>query len=371
MADELFLKAWDSLYGTAPPDEMDGSPLGGLPDLLMPGPVVLETEHRIGDLSGLPEDPWPPMLVGPERDSAMTAWIFRAARLLPLGRGPSEEWIVVDLETDLDGRHRTYLLDPDGKGPALLFVALDDLFRWLAAPSALVPIRGDRWSADPTSLEKSLPLIWQLHPALLYTAFCEGGWPKDRMDDPLVEKDRPGWKRAAIIWTLTRYRRRREVDAPPGVEITDLTPTHQVLLEHLRDLSEALEANEIPEFVADLTLDEDEEIAEAALEWMARFDQVRLEPRSPTAELAEETQGIMKVLAQALEELVRLEHVELVEDRGPKLVEDLLEVTLKAPRPDMVIPRLIERLLESKSVEEVYATDHELHQVFSSVLGMK
>lgn len=370
MADELFLKAWDSLYGTAPPDEMDGSPLGGLPDLLMPGPVVLESGHRFGDLSGLPEDPWPAMLVGHERDAAMAAWVFRAARLLPLGRDPDEGWIVVDLETDLEEHYRTYLLDPDGKNPELLFDDLEGLFHWLAEPGELSVIRPDRWSADPASLEKSLPLIWQLHPALLYEEFLEESWPADRVDDPLVEEGRPGWKRAAVIWTLSRYRRRKEVEVPPNIEMTDFTPTHQLLVEHFKDLTEAMQTNEIPEFVADLTLDEDEEIAEAALEWMARFDQVRLEPRSPTEELAEETQGIMKVLALALEELVRLEHIELVEGRGPKLVEDLLETTLKAPRPDMVISRLIERLLESKSVEEVYATDHELHQVFVKVLGV-
>lgn len=52
MADELFLKAWHSLYGTTPPDVVDDAPLGGLPDLLMPGPVVLDSGHRFGDLSG-------------------------------------------------------------------------------------------------------------------------------------------------------------------------------------------------------------------------------------------------------------------------------------------------------------------------------
>lgn len=369
MVDELFAQAWDALYGGPPPDDVAEAPLRGLPELLVPGPVLLETGHRFGDLSGLPEDPWIEMLVRPEADLALAAWAFRAARLLPMGRGPDNEWLVVDLEADPGGDHRTYVLDPQGRNPVLLFGDLDELLRWLSAPCDVEPVASDAWSEHLASVECSLGLLWRLHPTLLFGAFRDGAWPDDGIEEPVVDLGSPGWRRLALIWTLAHFRRSREPAVPLDLDPSTLTPTHQILLERLRDLGEAIRADEVPVFVADLSLDDDEEVSQAAMDWMLLFDQARAEPERTPTELMERTQGLLALLQRAVEELIRQELIEVEPQRRTRLVEDLLEVTLKAPRPDAVIPRVLEELMESRNVEEVFADDTELRRVLAAALG--
>jgi len=86
--------------------------------------------------------------------------------------------------------------------------------------------------------------------------------------------------------------------------------------------------------------------------------------------LEEETRGLIGLLTQAVEELLRQELIEVVPQRKPKLIEDLLEVTLKTPSADKIIPNLIEALLDSRNVEEVFADDYQLSQVLALALGM-
>jgi hypothetical protein len=336
----------------------------------MPGPVVLKTGHRLGDLSGLPEDPWLEMLVRPGADMARTAWIFRAARLLPLGRSPDEGWLATDLEADSGGDHRTYALDPRGGNPVLLFPDLDGLLRWLSKQNDVKPAKPDEWSKEPASVERCLELLWRLHPSVLFEAFRDNAWPEGDVEEPTVEPGTAGWRRLALIWTLAHFHGSREAAAPLDLEPAALTPTHQLLLERLKDLALAIRANTVPAFVTDLSLEGDEEIARAASEWVLLFEGARAEPEHEATELVEKTQGLLTLLQKAVEELIRRELIEVQPQRQPRLVEDMLEVTLKAPRPEVVIPRLIEELMESRNVEEVFADDLELRRILTAALGV-
>ncbi len=370
MRQELFVQAWEALHGEAPlPTDLE-TPLEALMLLFAQDVVELPTGHVFEISEDLFLDPWPEMLVSPQPERANRDWIFQAAQLLLIGRGPQGEMLALDMEGDSEGRHRVYQIGAGGRMAHLLFPDLDELLAWLCAPEVVPPRKPDRWAANVASIERSLELLWRLHPSVLFQSYRMGVWPSDRVDPPEVDPERPGWQRLALIWTLAQFREHRRTEVPPQLEGMELSSFYQDLLERLEDLEEAMLLDDVPTLLAEMALEDEEDLASAAQSWMEQFDRARTDPKGATAMLAEETKGLMGLLRQAVDELVRLELIEVIPQRKPKLVEDLLEVTLKTPNVNQVIPALIEELLESRNVEEVFADDNELTRVLSVALGM-
>ena len=370
------VQAWQALRGTPPPETMSEHPVDALYELIPTEPVEIGPGFEIG-LGDPPEDPWRTMIVGSEPEPSLREWVFEAAQLLIVGRGPEGEWIAVDEEEDPLGSNRLYLITEDGKTPRPIFTSIDDFVEWIASPTTFEEILQDRWSANEASLEKSIEALWQMHPADLFLCYRIGTWPAEPITLPSFTADAPGWRRTGLLWTLVQFRETREVALPPGVERDDLCDVHLDLYRHLRDLQDAIALSEVPVLVADLALDDDQDVSQSAMEWMIRFDRALEAAKGgdsgseeASTALAEKTKALLHLLQQAVDELIRLEHIELPPKKKGTLVEEMLEAVIKAGDPYSTVPSLIETLLESDHVEEVYADDSELVRIFSTALGL-
>jgi hypothetical protein len=373
MHDDLMSRVWREVRGTTPPDELPDDPLDALAALVPDEPVELAGGLVLGGCAALPSDPWRRMFVGGATELAALAWVLEAARLLPVGRARDDGWLAVDLETDDADRHRVYVLDAEGRTAKVVFKALPAFLEWLAAPGRLPRAAADAWSKRPASVEAALEPLWKLHPALLVAAYrARKLQPGPAAVEPEVSHGEPGWRRTALVWTLARFWRTKDAALPEGVIESDVAPGHKLLLGHLSDLADAIGAGEVPALVADLALDDDAELAQGALDWMLAFDATREPPAKPVdPNVSERTQGLLSLLHVAVEELLRQGAIEVSARVKDRLVEELLEAVGKATNAKQIVPLLIESLLESSFVEEVYADDSKLQRVLEAALGMR
>lgn len=370
------VQAWEALRGTPPPETISEHPVDALYELIPTDPVEIGSGFEVG-LGDPPEDPWRIMVVGREPELSLREWVFEAAQLLVVGRGTEGEWIVVDEEEDPLGSNRVYLVSEDGKTPRLIFTTIDDFVEWIVTQSQFEVSLSDQWSDNAASVEKSIEALWQVHPADLFLCYRMGTWPAESSPHPKFTADVPGWRRAGLIWTLAQFWNTREVGLPQGLEVDDLSDVHRDLNRHLRDLQDAIALNEVPVLVADLALDDDQDISQSAMEWMIKFDRALEAAKGgdsgseeASSALAEKTKGVLLLLQQAVDELIRLEYIELPPKKKSKLIDEMLEAVIKAGDPYATVPKLIETLLESSHVEEVYAEDSELKRIFSMALGL-
>ena len=373
MRRQLLAEAWQKLQGSEPPEDLPDHPVDMLFELLPAEPIDVVAGFKVG-LAESSEDPWRRMIVDRDPEEALKAWVFEAAQLLLVGRGPSDEWLAVDEEDDPKGNNRVYLVSADGKSAQMLFPTIERFVKWVVSSKAPPAPSSDQWSKNPASVEGSLDALWRLHPADLFLCHRMGTWPSETPPLPKVSSDTAGWRRVALLWTLACFTSTKEAHIPEEMLDEELTPVHSDLIDHLAELQAAIVADEVPTLVADLALDDDEEAAHAAMDWMIAFDRAR-EKREDArdeaaSEMAEKTKGALLLLQQALDELIRLEHIEVPQARKSKLVESMLEAVIKAASPYATVPALIETLLDSPYVEEVYADDSELERVLSRALGL-
>lgn len=373
MHDDLMSRVWREVRGAAPPADLPDDPLDALAVLVPDAPVVLGGGLVLGGCAELPSDPWRRMFVGGATELAALAWVLEAARLLPVGRARDDGWLAVDLEADDADRHRVYTLDAQGTSAKTVFKALPDFFEWLAKPGRLPRAAADAWSKRPASVEATLEPLWKLHPSLLVAAYrARKLQPGPAAVEPEVEPGAAGWRRAALVWTLAHFWQTKEAALPPGVAERDVAPVHTLLLGHLSDLADAIAAGEVPALVAELALDDDAELAQGALDWMLAFDATREPPQKPVdPAVSERTRGLISLLQAAIDELLRQGAIEVPARAKDRLVEELLETVGKASNAGQIVPLLIESLLESSFVEEVYADDSKLQRILEASLGMK
>lgn len=367
---EAFIEAWTKIHDAPPPEELPPTVIAALDALLPASSHEVWADYRLGGLSEVIEDPWPRMLVSKTPELSMRTWIIDATGLFELGSGPEGSAIVLDTVLDSDEEHRVYQLDSSGRKSSLLFDSVDGLLAWIATPQAPSKPQQDEWDAGPDGLQAALDLLWRLHPANLFQCHRLDTWPAQELELPHFDPLSPAWRRVAIAWTLAQFHNAKTVSVHPHISQQMLDDTHNELIEYLKELEEAIKNDETPAIVAELSIDDDDSIAEDALEWMVSFDDARerQETDTPTSELAEKTKALLALLQGAVKELVRLEHIEV--NNTPKLVEQLLEAVLAAGSPEKTLPFLIDALLESPHVEEVYADDDELSRVLARALGM-
>lgn len=355
--------AWRRLFDNSSPPRWSGDPLDALIQLLPESLVPIAEGWAFGRPPELPIDPWRQMIVGHAIELARRAWVLEAASLLVVGLAPEDDWLVVDLE---DPGLATYRVAADVSSARQVFPALDDLLRFIDTPDDTVALEPD---AD---LSQTFELLWHLHPAVLFQQFRSGLWAGQPVEVRQPAIGASGWRRQMLLSALAEFHRTRAVRLPEGLEPDEVGPAFETLCLHLTDLEDAVAQQEVPKLIADLSLDDDDSISQAAVDWMVSFDDTNdnndQEPESPT--LAAETRGLLLLLTEAIAELERLEHIELVDKRKPKLAEELLEVVLKAPSPALIAPQLIDAMMDSKHVEEVFADDHTLKGVLTSILGI-
>jgi len=369
MSDDLLNQAWEAVWGAPPPEAVPASLLEALPHLLPPAAFELGAGYNLDECMELPPDVWREMIVF-DRTEPRLAWVFEAAQLFVIGRGPDDSWLAVDTD-DASGSYPTYEIAATGHEARMLLPTIASLYEWIASPGSPPEPTANPSAGDAGSLESCLTALWQLHPVNFFAAHCAGAELGEPDELPEYAADVTGWRRLAIIWTLDRFRKTREVALPKGLKREMISDPHLTLGEYLHDLAEALEVDDVPAVVAELSLDEDPEIADAAVEWMARFDDVRQdEPEEPPSDLAEKTRGLLELLNAVVAELISQEHIEVEEEQLPKLAEQLLEAVIKAGSPKAAVPALIDKLLDSRNVEEVFADDAQLERVIAKALGM-
>jgi hypothetical protein len=373
MHDDLMSRVWREVRGGVPPEGLPGDPLDALAALVPDQPVELPGGLVLGGCAELPPDPWRRMFVGGATELAALAWSLEAARLLPIGRARDDGWLAVDLEPDDAGRHRVYVIDAGGTTAKAIFKALPDFLEWLAKPGRLPRAAADAWAKRPASVESALEPLRALHPALLVAAYrARKLQPGPQAVEPTLEPGEPGWRRVALVWSLAHFWLTKDAALPPGVAEREIAPVHKLLLGHLSDLADAIAAGEVPALVADLALDDDAELAQGALDWMLAFDASREKPAKPAdPAVSERTKGLISLLQATVEELTRQGAIEVPARAKDRLVEELLETIGKASNANQIVPLLIESLLESSFVEEVYADDSKLQRLLEATLGMR
>jgi hypothetical protein len=372
MDKDLISRAWREARGTAPPRDLPHHPVDALAALVPDEPVELAGGIVLGGCADLPPDPWHRMIVGRETELPKLVWVFETACLLPIGRARDDAWLAVDQEEDDAERNRVYLIDAEGASARTLFKSIPDLLKWIAAQGRLPKLSNDAWSKRPASVEACFAPLSALHPARLFESWRTRKLPAGPEAEPAFSPGEPGWRRTASLWTLAHFWISKESALPPGLTAGDVATSHRALLRHLTDLAEAMEAGEVPALVADLALHEDADIAQAALDWMLAFDAARPPVAKPQeSAVAERTQGLLLLLQKAVDDLMRLGAIEVPAKSRDRLVEDLLEALVKASNASQIVPLLIESLIESSLVEEVYADDSRLERILEAALGMR
>ncbi len=330
----------------------------------------------LNDLREPVADPWRLMIVARKPESAVLAWRIAAAGLLGTASGPGGAWLLIDGSCDVSGRHRVYRADAKGKALTPVFEDVADLARWAldgvvrgAVLETLPTLRADTWSAHPNSVDRLWGPLGVLHPAGMYKAWRAKTSLPAAPPPGSFDPEAPGAVRAAVHWTLANFVNARDVAVPPGLQRGRVSALHGTLLDRLNELRVAMERNEVPPLVADLALDDDEALSAAAMDWMLRYDRAR-EPGAVTPPVPDATSAVLRSLRAALEGLRKREVLDIPKGKVKPLADDLFEAALAAPTPRTIPKILVDALLESKHVEEVYADDAELTEAFTKALGL-
>lgn len=332
------------------------------------------------------EDLWVTMMTSAEDEPAATSgkldWVMSAAQLVLVGDSEDGRRLWVDRETDDQGKRRVYASPFDDCKPTLCFPEVDELFAWVAGhlddfDGDLPTLPPDTWSQDPRSAEGVMSLLLALHPTRLFEAYRSGTWVAEVPEVPAYQSGGPAQGRLALLDSLAGCARHKRLTALPGkLKPADLTPVHRVLRERLGDLVAAMDADEVPAFIKRLADDERPDVQEAAAAWVRGFEAAR-RPTEKTAE-AQATDQMLSRIRLGLQELRGRELLDIEEEALPQLSEELLEVAMKtmpfaqamgSAGPRHLVDAIIEAMVDSPLLEDVYGEDAELYSVFAQSLG--
>lgn len=315
---------------------------------------------------------WSEMLLFAD-DAMRMRWASWAAGLEPLGIYQGRE-LHLDRLQDEAGAHRVYEVDPAFRRVAR---DADDLLDALASGAWMEDELEDPWRTHPRSAERVVPLLRRWHPAELFRAHRDRHWPKPPPPPKFVGLG-PGWIRGVMVYLLASFYRTKKV-ALPDVDLSELLGVQHDLIARLEDLEQAIAHDDVPERVALLALQDDERISEAAQQWMARFDDARTRPATTQASSNEASNADVRAgLRAAIETLVKKELLELENGARSELEDELTESFFKSVSlvdrgvhvdRALVIRRLVDTMIDSDAVIDVYGDDETLAQIFAVAMG--
>lgn len=316
---------------------------------------------------------WSEMLLFAD-DAARSRWARWVAGLEPLGIYEGRQLHLDRLE-DEAGAHRVYEVEPAFRRVAR---DADDLLDALATGVWMQDDLDDPWRTHPRSAERVVPLLSRLHPVELFRAHRDRHWPKPPPPPKFVGLG-PGWIRGVMVYLLASFYRGKKV-ALPEVDLSELLGVQHDLIARLEDLEQAISHDEVPERVAMMALQDDERVSEAALQWMERFDDARTRP-APAGH-AESNQAsnadVRAALRKAIETLLKNDLLELQDGARPDLEDELAESFFRSVSlvdrgvhvdRSHVIRRLVDTMIDSAVVIDVYGDDATLSQVFAVAMG--
>lgn len=351
--------------------------------------VLQGPPHAIGDftLGGVhAEDPWVDMALGLHEDPTRSEveWALGAADLTPIGVTPDEGWVVLDRQPDPSGAHRVLSITPDGEVVAPCFNDIPALFAWAhqgldvidlertphefdELTAAHLPPDGDPWHRSAASGAGALRRLLPLAPSQFYRAWRVKRWPETEAEVSLPKgADSP---RVALLRVLTEFQRTRAVAR--DLDASKLSPAQKVTLDRLAEFERAFKADEAPEYITWLALDDNPRVASMASQWLVSFDHVHdAAAKDDTDEAdAEVFRALYAGIEKALKELDRQGHIEINANARQDLTEEIVTVMTAARPLERAIRAAVETLVESPHVAEVYGDDKVLAHAIRMALG--
>ena len=336
-----------------------------------------EVEAEVGGMRFERPKPidWSDMLVFASDDARMR-WSWVAAGLEPLGTLAGRALYLDRLE-DEAGAHRVYEVDPIQR----VARDADDLIDVLLGGEWMRDDADDPWREHPRSAERVVPLLRRLHPSELFRAHRDRHWPEPPPTPQFIGLG-PGWIRGAMVYLLASFFRTKRVMLPEGADLSELLGVQHDLIARLEDLEQAIVHDEVPERVALMALHDDERIAEAAIQWMERFDDARGRTThafaAPHASDHASNADVRAALRAAVKTLLKKELLELEDGGRTQLEDELAESFFKSVglvdrgvHVDRahVIRALVDAMIDSDAVVDVYGDDATLTGVFAVAMG--
>jgi hypothetical protein len=332
-------------------------------------------------------DPWPALACA-EGDVTPheVTWALGCADLVPCGTAHDGSVLVIDRAVDPSGAHRAFFVTRRGEVLGPWFSSTTSLVEWAAAlaespnddddPSELdrEPPPRDIWNRSSLSGVGALPLWRQLSPALFYRAAANKGWPELGADPGALRAGDP--TRTNLLRLVGRFAKTRSLVLPPAIDAEQLTDAQRTLLARYSDLAHALEAGEVPAYIASLAEDDDGAVAAAARAWVTRFQGARAARRATPkpargAERAETDplKAVFDAISKCLQGLATEGAIEISAKNRAELTEEIVAAMMKAPTADRAVAAAVHIVNESPLVDEVFADDVLLRKAFRKVLG--
>jgi len=333
-------------------------------------------------------DPWPALAcVEGDVSAHEVVWALAAADLLPCAQGHDGSLLVIDRALDPAGAHRAFFVTRRGEVTGPWFSSTTSLMEWAAAlaecpgddddPAELdrEPPPRDIWNRSSLSGVGAFPLWRQLSPAPFYRAAAAKGWPDPAADLGALRAGDP--VRTNLLRLVGRFAKTRSLALPGNFDGEALTDAQRIILSRYAELALALEAGEVPAYIAALTESPEPAIAAAARAWTARHQSAKgprrsAAPRSPrTAERAEgdPLKTVCDAVSRCLQTLATEGAIEISARARATLTDEIVAAMMKAPTGDRAVLAAVAVVNESPLVDEVFADDVLLGKAFRKFLG--
>lgn len=335
-------------------------------------------------------DPYPPLVLALAPAPAELEVATRVADLVPF---ETDWWqhtaFYVDRETDPDGRHRVYVRDEEAL-PGQPYKSLPSIAAlaegWTQAAGGdtdvdWAELEDDQWEGGPTSGAFVLETMMHGSLAAQWALAGIGAYLPQRpelAEQPLpVDAEATG--RELCLHALRVLRLAGTFQLPEATP--ELSDDQQAYIEHLRDLEDAFAGRE-PAVVAKVAAEKGP-LRKEAKTWLKGFAEAAEPAEDPLAGLGallggpepepepEPLTTFEKKLRAGVDavigQLVDSGELELLQRE--MLLDELTRVAEDARSPKHLLKKLVRATVESEAVEEIYATDDELHDAFKKGLG--
>lgn len=334
-------------------------------------------------------DPYPPLVLAL---APAPAELEVATRVSDLVAFETRWWqhvgFYVDRQEDPDGRHRVYIRDEESLPgqpwhslPSI--AALAEGWTQAAGGDTEVDWReldDDQWEGGPTSGAFVLETMMHGSLAAQWALAGIGAYLPQRpelAEQPLpVDADASG--RELCLHALRVLRLAGSFQLPE--EMPELSEDQQAYIEHLRDLEDAFAGRE-PAVVTD-TAAEKGPLRKEAKTWLKGFADAA-EPADPLAGLGallgepepepepEPLTTFEKKLRAGVDSVITklVDSGDLEVLQHEMLIDELTRVAEDARSPKHLLKKLVRATVDSEAVEEIYASDDDLHEAFKQGLG--
>lgn len=377
---------WRAAGGPSPLPDLGREPLEALIGFLAMGHEMAPGLER-WRLEDQP-DPFPAIALGLSPAEAELRMAVQTVGLIPF-RTPWVEdlTLYVDPLLDKKKRHRVYARE-EKTLPGRLhasFGSIEEALVWLCPlaegkKQKEKPRLADAWEQEPSSAGFLLERLLLLSPVRLWEALRKQQWPAPPvpLQPQAVKRGRAaGWQRRLCLSLLEQLWTERQTTLPEGLKARDLLPEQLAFCQHLLQLGRAAQGD-VPPLMMDFLKNENRAVQEGAARWIEEFTGVAGTTDGAEEELdTDEEEGpggtsfeavLAPRLSRAISGLRARGMIELESENHEDLVDDLVERAAGAGDPATMLDRILEGLMDSRWVEEVFANDEDLRKVIVAAL---